>query len=221
MSGSWKTSDLGTSELDKLRAQMEAEQGGTPEAPKPAAKGPGQQPGKGGGKSRNRRPGQAPGGGQQGRGGRPRTGARVAAVQALYQSEQTGESAEAIIQQFNAHRIGGGYEEGGVPEADRPLFGTIVRTAAKHGDRLDGLIASHLDPDWPMARLDPVLRALLRAACAEFAEGGGQPPARVVINEYLDIAHGFFGGEEPRFANGVLDALARALRPEEFAAGRK
>jgi transcription antitermination protein NusB len=217
MSGSWKTSDLGTGELDKLRAEMEAEQAGTPGAQKLAARPAGQKPG---GKSRHRRPGQAPGGAQA-RGGRPRTGARVAAVQALYQSEQAGESAEAVIQQFLAHRIGGGFEEGGVPEADRPLFGTIVRAAARHGDRLDGLIASHLDPDWPLARLDPVLRALLRAACAEFAEGGGQPPARVVINEYLDIAHGFFGGEEPRFANGVLDALARALRPEEFAAGRK
>ena len=43
----------------------------------------------------------------------------------------------------------------------------------------------------------------------------------MVINEYLDIAHGFFSGEEPRFANGVLDAMARALRPEEFpGAGR-
>jgi transcription antitermination protein NusB len=216
MSGGWKTSDLGTGELDRLRAEMEAEQAGTPEAPKPAARPAGQKPG---GKSR-RRPGQAPGG-PQARGGRPRTGARVAAVQALYQSEQTGEAAEAVIQQFLAHRIGGGFEEGGVPEADRPLFGTIVRAAARNGDRLDGLIAGHLDADWPLARLDPVLRALLRAACAEFAEGGGQPPARVVINEYLDIAHGFFGGEEPRFANGVLDALARALRPEEFAAGRK
>jgi transcription antitermination protein NusB len=37
-----------------------------------------------------------------------------------------------------------------------------------------------------------------------------------VINEYLDIAHGFFGGDEPRFANGVLDAMARTLRPEEL-----
>lgn len=215
MSGTWKTSNLGTSELDRLRAEMEAEQAGTPEAPKPGA-----QPATGKPVTAKHR-GKRPAGGPQGKGGRPRTGARVAAVQALYQSEQTGEPAEAVIQQFLSHRIGGGYEEGGVPEADRPLFGTIVRTAAKNGERLDGIIAGHLDADWPMMRLDPVLRALLRAACAEFAEGGGQPPARVVINEYLDIAHGFFGGEEPRFANGVLDALARSLRPEEFAAGRK
>jgi transcription antitermination protein NusB len=158
--------------------------------------------------------------------GRPRTGARVAAIQALYQSEQSGEPAEAVIDQFIRHRLGAlpgqdGFEEGRVPEADVPLFAAIVRKAAANGATLDGVIAGHLGADWPLPRLDPVLRALLRAGCAELWGGGAQPPARVVINEYLDIAHGFFGGEEPRFANGVLDAVARALRPEEFpAAGR-
>jgi N utilization substance protein B len=39
---------------------------------------------------------------------------------------------------------------------------------------------------------------------------------RVVINEYLDIAHGFFLGDEPKFANGVLEALARRFRADEF-----
>ena len=42
------------------------------------------------------------------------------------------------------------------------------------------------------------------------------PPAKVVINEYLDIARGFFDGDEPRMANGVLDTLARKLRVKEF-----
>lgn len=156
-------------------------------------------------------------------GGRPRTGARLAAVQALFQSEESGEPAEVVIEQFIRHRIGPdphgrGLEEGQVPEADIPLFQAIVRRAAQNGEALDRTIAGHLDADWPLARLDPVLRALLRAACAEL-QGGREPPARVVINEYLDIAHGFFGGEEPRFANGVLDALARALRAEEFQGG--
>ena len=160
-------------------------------------------------------------GGGGGRGGRPRTGARVAAVQALYQSEHTGEPAEQVIDQFIRHRLGAlpgqdGFEDGRVPEADVPLFAAIVRKAAANGETVDNVISAHLGADWPLPRLDPVLRALLRAGCAELW-GGGQPPARVVINEYLDIAHGFFGGEEPRFANGVLDAVARALRPEEFA----
>jgi N utilization substance protein B len=62
-----------------------------------------------------------------------------------------------------------------------------------------------------------VLRALLRAGGAELAMKDG-PPARVVINEYLDVAHGFFDGDEPRMANGLLDRLARSLRAKEFQA---
>jgi N utilization substance protein B len=151
------------------------------------------------------------------KGGRPRTGARFAAVQALFQTEQSGESAEAVIDQFVRHRIGQpGFEEGGVPQADVPLFTAIVRAAAQHAEALDSLIAAHLAAGWPMNRLDPVLRALLRAAATELHRPE-EPPARVVIKEYLDIAHGFFEGEEPRFANGVLDAIARHLRPAEFA----
>ncbi len=53
-----------------------------------------------------------------------------------------------------------------------------------------------------------MLRALLRAAGAELAMTDG-PPAKVVINEYLDIARGFFTGPEPGLANAVLDRMAR------------
>lgn len=154
--------------------------------------------------------------------GRPRTGSRVAAIQALFQSEQTGEAAETVLDQFVRHRIGpdanmsqGGFEDGRVPLADVPLFAQLVRGVARQGDALDGIVGGHLAGDWTVARLDPVLRALLRAAAFELSSGT-QPPARVVINEYMDIAHGFFSGEEPRFANGVLDAMARSLRAAEF-----
>jgi N utilization substance protein B len=158
---------------------------------------------------------------------RPRTASRVAAVQALFQSEQGGEAAEAVIEQFVRHRLGempgpehlggGGFEEGRVPDAHVPLFTQIVRTAVLQQDRLDVLIAAALPAEWPMTRLDPVLRALLRAGGAELAMANG-PPARVVINEYLDVAHGFFTGEEPRMVNGMLDRLARELRPGDFPA---
>ena len=157
-----------------------------------------------------------------GKGSRPRTAARVAAVQALFQSEQNGETAETVIDQFVRHRLGAvpgpdapGFEEGRVPDAHVPLFTRIVRTAVAQQDRLDGLIATALPAEWPMVRLDPVLRAMLRAGGAELTMEDG-PPSRVVINEYLDVAHGFFAGEEPRMVNGMLDRLARELRPAEF-----
>jgi N utilization substance protein B len=158
---------------------------------------------------------------------RPRTASRVAAVQALVQAEQAQTNVETVIDEFVRHRLGdladpdgaggSGFENGRVPDAHVPLFGEIVRMATREQDRLDELLADALTEDWPLERLDPVLRALLRAGGAELLTKGG-PPAKVVINEYLDVAHGFFEGDEPRMANGVLDHLARKLRPGEFPA---
>jgi N utilization substance protein B len=151
---------------------------------------------------------------------RPRTLSRVASVQALYQAEQAGQSSETVIDQFVRHRIGntpghGGLEDGHLTEAQVPLFARIVRTATQQQDTIDTMLVQALPETWPMDRLDPVLRALLRAGAAELWMADG-PPAKVVINEYLDVAHGFFAGEESRLANGVLDRVAHLLRPAEF-----
>jgi N utilization substance protein B len=151
---------------------------------------------------------------------RPRTAARVGAVQALFQAEQGGESPETVIDQFVRHRLGelpgtGGFEEGRVPDAHVKLFGRIVRQAVEKQDEIDRLLVNALPEEWPLARLDPVLRALLRAAGAELVMRDG-PPVAVVINEYMDVAHGFFHGDEPKMANGLMDALAHVLRPKEF-----
>jgi N utilization substance protein B len=154
--------------------------------------------------------------------GRPRTAARVAAVQALFQSEQSQTSPETVIDEFVRHRLGelpgtGGFEDGRAPEADARLFASIVRTATLKQDEIDAMIAEALPADWPLARLDPVLRAVMRAGAAELTMADG-PPGKVVINEYLDVSHGFFDGDAPRLANGVLDRLAHLLRVEEFPA---
>lgn len=151
---------------------------------------------------------------------RARTASRVAAVQALFQSEQAQDSAESVIDQFVRHRLGempgtGGYEDGRIPLAEVPLFARIVRAAVTQQSLIDRMIVEALPPDWPLVRIDPVLRAVMRAGAAELSMQEG-PPAKVVINEYVDVAHGFFDGDEPRMANGVLDRLARLLRPTEF-----
>jgi transcription antitermination protein NusB len=152
--------------------------------------------------------------------GRPRTLARVAAVQALYQAEQGGQNPESVVDQFVRHRIGktpshGGLDEGHLAEAHVPLFAQIVRTATQQQDTIDGMLVAALPESWPLARIDPVLRAIMRAGGAELWLSDGAP-AKVIINEYLDVAHGFFSGDEPRMANGVLDRLAHLLRPAEF-----
>ena len=151
---------------------------------------------------------------------RTRTASRVAAVQALFQAEQAGDNAETVIDQFVRHRLGNlpgqdGFEDGRIPNAEVPLFSRVVREAVRRQDVIDPMLMEALPDDWPLARIDPVLRALMRAGAAELSMADG-PPAKVVINEYLDIARGFFTGPEPGLANAVLDRLARSLRAREF-----
>jgi transcription antitermination protein NusB len=151
---------------------------------------------------------------------RARTASRVAAVQALFQAEQAGDNPETVIDQFVRHRLGDlegqdGFEDGRIPDAEVTLFSRLVREAVRRQDVIDPLLVEALPGDWPLTRIDPVLRALMRAGAAELSMADG-PPAKVVINEYLDVARGFFTGPEPGLANAVLDRLARSLRPAEF-----
>ena len=141
-------------------------------------------------------------------------------MQALFQAEQAGDNPETVIDQFVKHRLGDlagqdGFEDGRIPDAEVPLFARVVREAVRRQDAIDPLVSDALPDDWPLARLDPVLRALIRAGVAELTMTEG-PPAKVVINEYLDIARGFFSGPEPGLANAVLDRVARGVRTEEF-----
>jgi N utilization substance protein B len=138
----------------------------------------------------------------------------------LFQSDQAGDNPEAVIDQFVRHRLGDipggdGFEGGRIPDAEVTLFARIVRGAVRQQEPIDAMISAALPADWPLARIDPVLLALLRAGGAELAMPDGPPP-RVVINEYLDVARGFFTGPEPGLANAVLDRLARLLRPDDF-----
>ncbi|GBQ92183.1 transcription antitermination factor NusB [Acetobacter nitrogenifigens DSM 23921 = NBRC 105050] len=149
---------------------------------------------------------------------RPRTAARVAAVQALFQIEQGADAPENVIRQFVTHRFGTPlsgetFEEGHIPEADIHLFTEITRRASATSSRRAALLSETLPASWPVNRLDPVLRAILVAAIAEL-DAPEAPPAGVVINEYLDVAHGFFSGDETKLVNGVLDGVAKRLRRE-------
>jgi transcription antitermination protein NusB len=58
---------------------------------------------------------------------------------------------------------------------------------------------------------------ILRAAACELSTHL-DIPARVTVSEYVDLADAFFGSKETGLVNGVLDRLARALRPAEMGA---
>ena len=69
---------------------------------------------------------------------------------------------------------------------------------------------------WRLNRVDSILRAILRAGAFEVLMRTDVPP-RVAITEYVDLAHAFFEGDEPKVVNGILDKLAHDARPDDFA----
>jgi N utilization substance protein B len=149
--------------------------------------------------------------------GRRRSAARLAAVQALYQIELAGAPVERVIKEFaqNGMREIEGARLG---EVDEELFADLVRGVVKRRDELDRTIGEALTPEWPLMRLETVLRAILRAGAYELL-ARADVPVPVVISEYLDIGHAFYAGKEPGLINGVLDRVARILRPHELAQG--
>lgn len=144
-----------------------------------------------------------------------RGAARFYAVQALFQMEKSGQTVEAIRREFETHRIGVETDGRSWVEADRALFGRLVDAAVDRQALIDQMTDRALVAKWPIARIDPTLRALFRAAGAELV--AAETPPRVVITEFVQIAQAFFPeGREPRFVNAVLDHMAREARPEAF-----
>ncbi len=144
-----------------------------------------------------------------------RTNARLAAVQALYQMEAADVGLESVILEFRTHRLGGDIDGNALHDADDEFFAELMRGVIRLQSKIDPLIEKRLAKSWTLPRLDATARAILRAASFELLS---RPdiPARSIINEYLDIANAFFVGDDPRFINAVLDAIARDARLEEF-----
>lgn len=145
-----------------------------------------------------------------------KSAARLYAVQALFQMEAASQTVDAVRREFESHRFGAVYGDDEMAEGDPDLFRTIIEQAVNWQARIDQMTDRALMAAWPIDRIDPVIRALFRAAGGEML-GGGTPP-RVVITEFVDVAKAFFPeGKEPSFVNGVLDHMAREALPEAFA----
>lgn len=140
-----------------------------------------------------------------------RAGARLAAVQALYEMEQTGKSGKAVIREFMEDRLGFGPDGIPVEEADPDLFKSIIAAVIEHQAQIDPAILARLKNGWKLSRLDATTRAILRAGGAEFLAHDHLGDA-IIIKEYVSLAHDFFDQDEPKFINAVLDRLAGDLR---------
>jgi N utilization substance protein B len=139
-----------------------------------------------------------------------RGAARLAAVQALYQMDVGRQSLEDTLSQFSAHMLGREVEGEQYLPADADFFRQIVTGVIKSQLDIDPTIDKALSDDWPVARIDATLRAILRCAAFELLRRR-DIPSGVVISEYVDIAKAFYEDDAPGLVNGVLDTIARQI----------
>jgi len=140
-----------------------------------------------------------------------RSAARLAAVQALYQHEMEGTAKAKLLDEFHQHRLGREIEDEQYAEADVAFFDDLVGGALARREEIDALLGDRLAEGWSLARLDKTMLQILRAGAYELL---ARPdiPTGTAISEYIDVAHAFFEAREAKFVNGVLDAVAKAVR---------
>ena len=142
-----------------------------------------------------------------------RRGARLAAVQAMYQMLLVGTPVEQVIAEIEA-------SPSVVGTIDSDFFRRLVSGAIADAAALDEMVAAMLGESWTLERLSVTMRGLLRVAAHELGAMREVPP-RVSVSEYVDIAHGFFDAGEAGFVNATLETLARRLRAEDWQGGEQ
>ncbi len=142
--------------------------------------------------------------------------ARLAAVQALYQIDMTGAAAGVVVPEFMQHRLGENDLAGGPGRnINAELFEMLVRGVSERREEFDASLRPILPEDWPLGRLEMLMRAIMRLAAFEL-DARPEVPAAVVVTEYVGLAHDFLSPAEAGMVNAVLDRLARDARPGEL-----
>ena len=140
-----------------------------------------------------------------------RAASRLFAVQALYQRDMEGTPEAKLLHEFHHHRLGAKIGDAEFNEGEADFFDDIVKGVIAREGEIDAAVAAQLPAEWSLERLDRNVKAILRAATYELI---ARPDVAVgqAIDGYLDVADAFFGTAEKGFVNGVLDAVAKAVR---------
>lgn len=147
-----------------------------------------------------------------------RSTARLAAVQALYQRQMEGTKVDELLVEFHRHRLGERLDDEDSESGEQlaavevDFFNDLVRGVDARRDEIDAAITAKLSDGWTLTRLDKTMVQILRAGTYELM-ARADVPAAAAINEYVEVAKAFFDDREAKFVNGLLDALAKEVRP--------
>ncbi|MGB3378395.1 transcription antitermination factor NusB [Allopontixanthobacter sediminis] len=141
-----------------------------------------------------------------------RSAARLAAVQALYQQQMEKTALARLLNEFHQHRLGQEIEDEQYADAEVDFFDDVVSGVDARREEIDELLQSKLAEGWKIDRLDKTMVQILRCGAYELL-ARADVSKKVVISEYIDVAHAFFDEKEAKFVNGVLDSVGKAVRP--------
>ena len=130
-----------------------------------------------------------------------RTKARECALQALYQLDTAGGTADGALKGIFAH-----FEE--TDAADRRFAEQLVRGVAGERPAIDEIIARY-SQNWKLERMARVDRNILRLGVYELLRRG-DVPVKVTLNEAVELGKKFGSEESSAFVNGVLDKIAHS-----------
>jgi N utilization substance protein B len=116
-----------------------------------------------------------------------------------------------LLDEFHQHRLGREIEDEQLADADVDFFDDVVVGSLARLEEIDALLAERLAQGWTLARLDKTMLQILRAGSYELL-ARADIPTGTAISEYVDVAHAFFDAREAKFVNGILDAVAKAVR---------
>ena len=151
---------------------------------------------------------------------RKKSGARLAAVQAAYMTAFSGLSVDEVIEDFLKGEVGRyAIEEDGMSgeqmveleEMDKPYFEKLVRGLHSKKEDLENSLRTYLKDGSAFDHMNATMQALLLCAVYELAYTT-DVDAKVIIQEYVDLAYAFFMKNEPKMINALLDQIAKNVR---------
>ena len=138
--------------------------------------------------------------------------ARAVAVQVLYEIDLTKRDPITVLDRRVIDDL--------TPIASASVARVMVTGVVARRAEIDRALTDGA-PQWPVDRIDPVERSILRLATFELMQGRGdgdrvadRVPVRVAINEAVELARLFGTEASVRFVNGVLGAVVRRVAPD-------
>jgi N utilization substance protein B len=129
-----------------------------------------------------------------------RAKAREYAMQMLFQSEMSPQDPKKLETKF--------WKSAKAADTTREFANALFEGAAKEVAFADEQIAKHA-VDWKLERIAAIDRAILRLGIYEMHRE--ETPARIVINESVELAKKFSSEDASAFVNAILDTVRKSL----------